>query len=438
MTPTRRELLASALVSTVVAASAGSALARTQARKPVRVVSATRRDETIRNLGGLGDGYKMTLRPDGSQLIVVNDSPGWVEPPKAFYSTRIWQMSGGPASPTFGALPGYPDLNRSERPPEAPHYYGHGVVQIGNAIYQFLGTLDHAEDRPRRWTGAKLILSTDGGATWRNQDGSTPVVWEDWKDQTRDTLAFFEPDGCFSLLSIAQYGPGKTGPDGYVYVYGLNGSVDGRMNELMLFRARPQDLADRKAYRYFAGRDGADRARWSADIAARKPVHTFPLGWVNSVNLFPGDLVVEAWLPSVVYNAPLGLYMMSSAGIGVGPDGTEFGKPGYLGLWVSEQPTGPWRQIHEDMAWTPGGDPLSRAYAPQIAPGWIAPDGRSFWLVWPDLKGIREFGASESEVEAALSKATSPEERTVIETGAVKRFMPGFSFNMQRIDLTIA
>jgi len=436
---TRRRLLAQGLASTaIVSVGAVVNVGNALVRKRPHVVAAKRRDETIRNLGGMGDGYKMTLRRDGSHLIAVNDGPGWTEPVRAFYTTRLWRMDGDPDDPRFGALPGYPVLNRSERPPEAPHYYGHGVIQVGDTIYQFLGTLDHAEDRPRRWIGAKLIYSTDNGATWRNQDSSTPVMWEDWKEQTRERLAFLEPDGCFSLLSILQYGAAQAGPDGYVHVYGLNGSVDGRMNELVLFRIKPQDLTNRKAYRFFAGRDRAGRPYWSADIARRQPVHIFPQGWVNSVNLFPGDLVIESWLPSVVYHPALGLYMMSSAGIGVAPDGTEFGKPSYLGLWVADQPTGPWRQIHEDMAWTPGGDPLSRAYAPQIAPGWIAPDGRSFWLVWPDLKGIREFGASEGEVEKALAKATNAEERATIETGVVRQFMPGFSFNMQRIDLTLA
>lgn len=435
---TRRELIVQGLASSVALAGAGRALAGSPPGGTRQVKSAIFRDETIRNLGGLGDGYKMTLRPDGSQLIVVNDSPGWVEPPRAFYSTRIWQMAGGPEGPRFAALPGYPVLNRSDRPAEAPHYYGHGVIQTGSTIHQFLGTLDHAEDRPRHWTGAKLVYSTDNGATWRNQDGSTPVVWEDWQDQSRERMVFFEPGGCFSLLSVLQHGGGGPAPDGFVYVYGLNGSTDGLMNELVLFRARPQDLTKRQAYRFFAGHDAAGRPRWSADIAERRPVHTFPRGWVNSVNLFPGDLVVESWLPSVVYNPGLGLYMMASAGIGVADDGIEFGKPSYLGLWVADRPTGPWRQIHEDTAWTPGGDPQARAYAPQIAPGWIAPDGKSFWLVWPDLKGMREFGEHEGELEAEVAKGATPEERAAIETGALKRFLPGFSLNLQRVELAIA
>ena len=48
--------------------------------------------------------------------------------------------------------------------------------------------------------------------------------------------------------------------------------------------------------------------------------------------------------------------MMTSAGIGCAPDGTEFGKPSYFGFWVSLAPWGPWRQVYEDAAWTPGGN----------------------------------------------------------------------------------
>jgi hypothetical protein len=249
---------------------------------------------------------------------------------------------------------------------------------------------------------------------------------------------FNEPDGCFSLLSILQMGQSyRSNRDGYIYVYGLNGNVDGLMNELVMFRVAIGKMLDRSAYEFFSGLQGNGAARWAGNIAARKPVHRFPRGWVNSTNLFPGDLVVESWLPSVVYNEALGLYMMSSAGIGCAPDGTEFGKPSYLGFWVSKTPWGRWRQVHEDTAWTPGGDPASRAYAPQIAPKWIAPDGKSLWLVWADLKGIREFGRDEALMEAALAKAETPQQRNAIEVDFIRRYMPGFSFSTQRVDLVL-
>lgn len=416
---------------------AGPAPAREPRSAVVR--GARRIDGSIVQLGGLGDGYKMTLAADGRQIVVVNDGPGWSPPPATFFSTRLWTAEGLPPHVRFDQLQGYPVVDRAAQPEGAPHYYGHGVLAVGQDLYQFLATLDQAEDRPRRWTGAKLIRSRDGGRTWLNRDGSAPVVWEDWRDQSRKTLTFFnEPDGAFSLLAFLQQGRAHSASrDGYVYVYGLNGSVDGLMNELVMFRVREDSVADRAAYRFFSGRRGDGSARWSADIAARAPVHTFPRGWVNYTNLFPGDLVVESWLPSVTWNEGLGLYMMASAGIGCAPDGTEFGKPSYLGLYVADQPWGSWRQIHEDTAWAPDGNMAARAYAPQIAPGWIAADGRSCWLVWADLAGIREFGRDEALVDAEMNKARDAQERTVIEAAILRRYMPGFAMNAQRIDLTI-
>jgi hypothetical protein len=171
------------------------------------------------------------------------------------------------------------------------------------------------------------------------------------------------------------------------------------------------------------------------DIEARAVVHTFPRGWVNHTNLFPGDLVVESWLPSVVYNEPLGLYLMASAGIGCAPDGTEFGKASYLGFWVSVTPWGPWRQIHEEREWTPDRDPEARAYAPQIVPKWIAPDGKSFWLVWADLKGMLKFSKDEPLLDAQMSKAGTPEQKGLVQAEFLRRYMPGYSFNAQRVDL---
>ena len=59
-----------------------------------------------------------------------------------------------------------------------------------------------------------------------------------------------------------------------------------------------------------------------------------------------------------------------------------------MGFWVAEHPWGPWRQIHEDTAWTPGGNQGARAYQPQIPPRWLAPDGKSFWMVFTDFQYV--------------------------------------------------
>jgi hypothetical protein len=434
--PGRRDILQHA-----AALGVGSALlpawASASAPRGAPIRGIVRRDDTIRRLGGIGDGYKLSWAADGRHYVVVNDGPGWADPPTTFYGSRLWTIDGPANAARFAEVAGYPVMDRAARGENAPSYYGHGTLAVGDRIYQFLSTLDRATDRPRRWTGTKLIWSADGGRSWRNQDGSSPVVWEDWADQSRRRFAFFdEPGGCFALLSIVQMGSGyRANRDGFVYLYGLNGSVGGRMNELVLARVAIAAIADRRAYRFFAGHGPGGSARWSAAIADRAVVHRFPPGWVNATNLFPGDLVIEAWLPSVVYNEPLGLYMMASAGVGCAPDGTEFGKPGYLGFWVADRPWGPWRQVHADAAWTPGGDAASRAYAPQIAPGWIAPDGRSLWIMWADLAGIRAFGRDGALLEAALARAPTPHARTMVETDFIRRYMPRFACNVQRIDL---
>lgn len=397
--------------------------------------SIVRRDETLLKLGGVGDGYKMTWAADDLQYTVVNDGTGWAEEPKAFYNARLWTVGGSAEKAVFAEVSGYPELNNATRPDDAPQYFGHGLLAVRGQMFQFLSTLAPAGDKPRHWSGAKLIHSADNGRSWRNQDGTSPVIWENWNEQSRERLVFKEAHGCFSLLSILQMGRDySANRDGYVYVYGLNGSDDGRMNELVMFRAPLNGLLNRRTYEFYGGRTDAGGARWVKDIDARAVVHSFPRGWVNSANLFPGDLVVESWLPSVVYNERRGVYMMSSAGIGCAPDGTAFGKPSYLGLWIASTPWGPWRQVHEDTAWKPGNDPAARAYAPQIAPKWIAADGKSCWLVWADLRGLSAFGEHREAMDAAMEKAQSPEARSAITADFTRRYLPGYSFHTQRID----
>jgi hypothetical protein len=371
---------------------------------------------------------------------VVNDGTGWVDKPTAFYNTRLWTLTGGSQDAVPEEVSGYPELNDTTRPEKGAQYFGHGLLAVRGQLYQFLSTLDQATERPRHWIGAKLIYSKDHGRTWWNRDGMSPVVWENVPARSRANLTFFqEPDEAFSLLSIVQMGQDyRANRDGYIYVYGLNGNVDGRMNELVLFRVPIAKFLDRDAYEYFGDRGENGSARWVRDIQARAVVHSFPRGWVNRKNLLPDDLVVESWLPSVVYNERLGVYLMASAGIGCTPEGVEFGKPSYLGFYVSTTPWGPWRQIHEETAWTPAGDPAARAYFPRIAPKWIAPDGKSFYLVWSDLKGLIAFSGIEARMTAAQEKATTPEQRSAIQADFTRRYLPGYSFNVQQVDLVMS
>ena len=201
-------------------------------------------------------------------------------------------------------------------------------------------------------------------------------------------MAFFrEPDRAFSLITVLQMGRDyEHNRDGYVYLYAPNGDTEGTMNQLVLCRVRKDKLLDRAAYEFFVGRDESGEARWSGDIADRGVVHTFPAGWVNR------QLNPYAWHPSVVYYAPLGVYLMANWGMGTDAKGDWFTKPSYLGFWTAPHPWGPWKQVHEETAWTPANDRAARAYQPQIAPKWIAADGKSFWLAWTDFQVVKKDG----------------------------------------------
>lgn len=443
--PTRREFLkqtgaAGAVVvafANVAPAQNGTVSSKTPpevrrrprlAGSPIKAV--IRREETILRLGGSGDNWHMSWADDDRQYVSLCDGFGWPGLPgydmvgKEFNS-RMYAISGNPPDIKFEFLPGYPELlNLVSAPgtPQTNRYYGFGTLALNGRLYQFLSTLNHRTSRPdgTPWPGiafygAKLIYSPDNGRTWCNQDGSTPVVWEDWEHRTRQNMIFFEePEGAFSLLTMLQMGRNyELNRDGYVYVYAPNGVADGTMNQLVMFRVPKAQIVHRKAYEFFAGTRADGKATWVKDIIARVPVHTFPSGWVNTSDHPYG------WHPSVVYNAAFGLYMMVNWGMGCAPDGAWFGKPSYLGFWTAPNPWGPWTQVHEETSWTPGNDLKARAYQPQIAPKWIAADGKSFWLVWTDFQPGEPF----------------PNENFTAETK--QRALPYYAFNTQRVDLIV-
>jgi len=351
-----------------------------------RVVGMRRVDETLQRTGGSGDNWHMTWAANDKQYVALCDGEGWSDVAGYTgqrYNTRVYALDGAPPNLRFEHLPGYPDLP-SEQSPNVNRYYGFGILALGKCLYHFLSTPNQIFDMPdARFIGAKLIYSTDEGQSWKNQDGG-PVRWEEWNERSRDNMVFFrEPGEAFSLLSVLQMGRDyEHNADGYVYVYAPNGNEEGTMNQLVMFRVRKDRILDRSAYEFFVSRNPDGTANWSKDINERGVVHTFPSGWVNR-RLHP-----YAWHPSLAYNPALGVYMMASWGTGCYPDGMWWGKPSYLGFWIAQRPWGPWTQAHEETAWTPLGDENARAYQPQIAPKWIARDGRSFWLVFTDVQQI--------------------------------------------------
>ena len=434
---TRRAFLRQTTAAIVAATSVqlarstkGSAIVRsTKDGAGSRIKSVIRREETTLRLGGHGAEWHMSWAADDRQFVSLGGGMGWSDNPERVYVSRLFAISNGPQDATFQDVSGYPDLLQSSGGENAPPaYISFGTIALDGHIYQFLNTLNRRPPSAREvhFIGTKLIYSPDNGRTWCNQDGSTPVVWEGWENRSRKSMLFFEePQDTFSLLSVLQMGRNyRANRD--VYVYACNGNTEGTMNQLVLCRVPKGHILDRTAYEFFSGLKSGGSATWTKDIRGRAVVHTFPSGWVNTTG------VPHAWQPSVAYNTPLDLYIMANWGNGIAPDGAGFVKPCYIGFWTAPNPWGPWTQIHEGTAWTPGNDPGSRAYMPIIAPKWIAKDGKSFWIVWSDL----QQKASKEELERFRkeSRQMSPQDRV----RAMRRIMPYYAFNTQRVDLVVA
>jgi hypothetical protein len=265
------------------------------------------------------------------------------------------------------------------------------------------------------------------------------VIWEDWKDVSAANMAFYKvrPEGAFNSPTFLQMGRDyELNRDGYVYAYSGNGGEDGSSNQLVMLRVPKQRVMDRSAYEFFAGRSQEGTATWTQDISRRAPVHTFPLGWVSG-KMLGGEPC--GWWTAAVYNPALNLYMLVAQGTAQGVTGGWMGKPSYLGVWVSQTPWGPFEQVHEEEAWTPENDPYCRGFAPQIPPKWIAPDGKSFWLVWTDLgskssKPTEEFNPDRQVLEC-LSDVESDEEFARKLRAFNRELYVNAYLNMQRVDI---
>jgi hypothetical protein len=216
----------------------------------------------------------------------------------------------------------------------------------------------------------------------RNEVNEAEMFFLEESGRRRDEIEAFP----FSYVAFVQNGKdGSAAKDDFVYIYSPEGAAT---NQLLLARAPRQSLGVRNTWEYFAnyGRDG--KPEWTADLDLRGVAHTFPekssrdhhFGWYS-------------WLPSVVWNEGLGLYIMVNGGTYGGYGMTSSGKDyfdrwmhtesGSLGFWWSRTPYGPWTEFFYSEYWVVD-DPGNRTYQPKLSPKWISADGREMVLNWSD------------------------------------------------------
>lgn len=358
---------------------------------------------TLFRSDGRGDNWAMTWSADDSVLTALCDG-NWFGQQESFH-THLYRINGGPEDFTFKDLPNYPRFSWNTD----SSWFGYGVIAIGETLYTTISKTPRIDWWSGPFRGFKLLKSTDNGDSWYriDQEGNERLL--SVKDPARnevntEEMFFLEESGRphqeqpaypFSYIEFVQQGRAHSASkDGYVYIYSPEGA---QAHQLLLARVPQSRLGERAVWEYFTGYDPQGDSNWSKRLEDRKPVHTFPLK--NSQGHYFGWY---SWLPSVVWNPGLKLFIMANggtyAGYGMTDSDEDYYKSsmhtetGSLGFWYSKNPYGPWTRFYYDEYWTVD-DPQNRTYQPKLSPKWISKDGTQMVLVWSDAMR-NEFGKS--------------------------------------------
>ena len=347
-----------------------------------------------------GDNWCLTWTSDGDQMTSMSDG-AWIPEGRIFHN-MAYQIQGEADDFTRSKVSGYPEFifgDEDSRIANEPGWYGYGIVAIEETIYSMVSKVPSVTfDGPFR--GVKMLKSTDNGDSWYrvNRIGETRLIAptdEVARNSTAvDDMFFLEEHGSdvngkiyypFSYVAFVQNGQaGRASQDGYIYIYSPEGA---KAHQLLLARARKDEFEVRDNWEYFKQWQG-DTPVWSKDITERGSVMEFPkensngetFGWYS-------------WLPSVVWNEGLGVYIMVNGGsYTFNYNWNALDLSGSLGLWYSLTPYGPWKQIYYTDHFI-ADDPRNRIYQPKLSPKWISEDGEEMVLIWSDAMA-NELGES--------------------------------------------
>ncbi|MCF6268942.1 MAG: DUF4185 domain-containing protein [Melioribacteraceae bacterium] len=348
--------------------------------------------ETIKRIGLKGDNWCITWLKDGSQMTSMDDG-NWLNRDVMYHHT-VYRIIGNAEDFTIEDIPSYPQFTWA-----GGGWFGYGIYSVNGNIYSMV-----SRTQGTWWSGPfrgiKMLKSSDNGENWYrvNRDGEERLLepfdslsredltkaemfsFEEF-GQTRDSIAAYP----FSYCTFVQNGQdNNAAKDEYVYIYSPEGA---HANRLLLARVNNKEIEQRDKWEYFSGWDG-DKPNWTSDISKRGTVYDYPeknrndeyFGWYS-------------WLPSVVWNEGLNLYIMVNGGTYGGKGMTKgdedyyhswmHTKTGSLGFWYSENPYGPWTQFYYTDYWIAENE-KELTYQPKLSPKWISDDGKKMILIWSD------------------------------------------------------
>ncbi len=349
--------------------------------------------ETLKRLGAHGDNWCITWAKDGSQIVSMCDG-NWLNIPNGGYHNHLFRVTGESEDFQREDIPNYPDFSGEEG-----SWFGYGIVSVDGNIYSAASkTPGTSWSGP--FTGVKLLKSPDNGESWYRVDRAGNELFLSAKDSMRNVVNHNEMFSLeefgmphkeqlaypFSFFDFVQNGQNNSkAKDDYLYIYAPEGAY---ANKLTMARVQKDKLGVRSEWQYFTNYDDNNQPVWVNEIDKRGFVYEYPekstkghyFGWYS-------------WLPSVVWNEGLGLYIMVNGGTYAGHgltdsdedyyDGWMHTETGSLGFWYSENPYGPWKQIFYTDYWIVDNE-LSRTYQPKLSPKWISEDGKEMTLIWSD------------------------------------------------------
>ncbi len=373
-----------------------------QKKEVIKVpVNVELRTETLKRIGKRGDNWCTTWAKDGSQITSMCDG-NWLDFDLPYFEmhNHLFRITGGPDDFERRDLPNYPNFSG-----EQGSWFGYGIIAIDEIIYSAI-----SKTPGTRWsgpfTGVKLLKSADNGDSWYRVDREGNEILLTVKDSMRnvvnqDEMFSLEEFGIphqeqiaypFSFFDFVQNGQNNSSSkDDFIYMYSPESA---QAHQLNLARVHKDKLGIRSEWQYFTKYTDDNQPVWSNKISDRGYVHEFPVksskghyfGWYS-------------WLPSVVWNEGLGLYIMVNGGTYAGYGMTDSDKDYYdawmhtktgsLGFWYSEKPYGPWKQFFYTDYWTVD-DEKTLTYQPKLSPKWISEDGTEMILIWSDAMKNKE------------------------------------------------
>lgn len=208
-----------------------------------------------------------------------------------------------------------------------------GMLSVDGTLYMLT----------RNAQNAQLAWSEDYAKTWE---------WANW--------TFNESFGCPTFLNFGK--DYQIARDDYVYIYSFDQEtayIPG--DQMVLARVPKNKLNHWQAYQYFSGFNQDNTPQWTDDIRKRQSVFSNP---------------GKCYRSGISYNQGLDKYVWTQiVPLATDPEGPRF--RGGLGIFVSDQPWGPWETVLYEREWDMGpGESVS------IPTKWISDDGKTFYLVF--------------------------------------------------------